>query len=446
MIKSIEGMKSEMDFFIPPLTSNQIVSSKYVWYQPRAAIDNSDVIEFVIEGIADQYIDLSKTKLHITGKFVNASGGADLAEAEMYCPVNLLFHALWKQVDVLLNDKQITHGSQTYPYKAYIEKLLNYSEQTKKSTLQTGLYYEDSPDKFNVLTFGADNKGAESRRNLTKGSKTIQMSDKLHLDIFNIDKYIIGNVKVALKLTRSRAEFYTMRATKSNTGVGNAAADSSDVIFKIEELKLKVFKIKPTGNLLIAHAAMLLKTPANYIINNVQTKLFNIAATSQAVDLENIFLGKIPARIIMFMIDVKAFEGDYTQNPWYFKHNHVNNLYLLKDGVQLPSQPYQPDFDKGKCLSSYEDMLECLDLWGRNKSNGITLEKYSKGFTIFVWDLTPDLSAASNIFNASIQGTVSLHMKFSTALATNINLFIYGESKHIMQIGLNGDVAVDYTV
>src|SRR6266851_2754721 len=435
-----------MDFFVPPLTSKQISESKYIWFQPRAPIENSDVIEFLIEGIADQYIDLSKTKLHITGKFVNSATNADLKDEEMYCPVNLLFHALFKQVDVLLNDKQITHGSQTYPYKAYLEKVLNFDQSVKDSTLQTSFYYEDTADNFNSVTYGDENAGAKIRFNLTKGSKTIQMSDKLHLDVFNIDRYIIGNVKVAIKLTRSRPEFYTMRAAQSNTGAANVAAASSNVVFKIEDIKLKVFKIKPTSNLLMAHATMLLKTPANYIINNVQTKVYNIARGSQAIDLENIFLGRIPTRIIALMVDVKAYEGDYTMNPFYFKHNNVNNLYILKDGVQFPSQPYQPDFVTGKCLAPYEDMLECLDLWGRNKSNGLTIDKYRKGFTIFMWDLTSDMSASSNIFNSTIQGTVSFHCKFSTALTSNINLFIYGESKQIMQITLNGDIAVDYNV
>jgi len=446
MFNPVEGMKSEMDFFVPPLTSKQISESKYIWFQPRAPIENSEVIEFLIEGIADQYIDLSKTKLHITGKFVNSSTNADLKDEEMYCPVNLLFHALFKQADVLLNDKQITHGSQTYPYKAYLEKLLSFNQSAKDSTLQTSFYYEDAADNFNSVTYGDENPGAKIRHNLTKGSKSIQMSDKLHLDAFNIDRYIIGNVKVALKLTRSKPEFYTMRASQSNTGAAGAAANSSPVVFKIEDIKLKVFKIKPTSNLLMAHATMLLKTPANYIINNVQTKVYNVATGSQAIDLENIFLGRIPARIIALMIDVRAYEGDYSLNPFYFKHNHINNLYILKDGVQYPSQPYQPDFPAGKCLAPYEDMLECLDLWGRNKSNGITLDKYKKGFTFFMWDLTADMSASSNIFNSAIQGTVSFHCKFSTALTSNINLFIYGESKHIIQITLNGDVAVDYTV
>jgi len=46
MFKPVEGMKSEMDFFVPPLTSKQISESKYIWFQPRAPVENSEVIEF----------------------------------------------------------------------------------------------------------------------------------------------------------------------------------------------------------------------------------------------------------------------------------------------------------------------------------------------------------------------------------------------------------------
>jgi hypothetical protein len=440
-----EGMKSEMDLFLAPLTSKQIQSSKYVWYQPKAPVSNSDVIEFVVEGIADQYIDLSKTKLHITGKFVNRDSGADLHADELFAPVNLLFHALWKQVDVLLNDKQITHGSQTYSYKAYLEKLLNYSDAAKKSSLQSALYYEDVSAQFNNVAFDDANKGAQKRRVLARSSAIIQMSDKLHLDVFNIDKYIVGNVKVHLKLTRQAAEFYVMRAAQSTLGTAAAAA-SSPVHFAIQEANLKVFKVKPVVNVLMAHNAMLLKTPARYVINNVQTKVFTLSRGHQTINLDNIFLGKIPARIIAVMVDVRAFQGNFTHNPWQLQNFGLNHLYLLKDGVQYPSKPYQPNFTTGEVLALYEDLLECLDLWGRNKSNGLSLEKYKTDFTVFAWDLTPDMSASSNIFNGYMQGTVSLHMKFVNTLAQNVNLFVYGENKNIMEIGFAGDVTVDFAV
>jgi hypothetical protein len=446
-----EGMKGELDLFLSPLTSKQIASSKYVWYQPKAPVSNAEVIEFVVEGISDQYIDLSKTKLHITGRFINAESGAVLHAHELFAPVNLLFHALWKQVDVLLNDKQVTHGSQTYAYKAYLETLLNYSEAAKKSTLQSAFYYEDTSGVMNNVAFDAANKGGQKRRTLAQSSAIIQMSDKLHLDIFNIDKYIVGNVKVHLKLTKQSAEFYAMRAAQSLTGgagadAGTVAANSSAVIFQIQEANLKVFKVKPVVNVLMAHNAMLLKTPARYIINNVQTKVFTLSTGHQTINLDNIFLGKIPARVIMVMVDVRAFQGDYTRNPWQFQHFGVNSLYLSKDGVQYPSQPYQPDFSSGKILAMYEDLLECLDLWGRDKSNGLSLEKFKTDFTVFAWDLTPDMSASSNIFNGYMQGTVSLHMKFATTLAQNVNLFVYGENKNIMEIGFSGDVTVDFAV
>jgi len=93
----VEGMKSEMDFFISPLTTKQVEWANYTKHLPSAPIANSDVIDFTINPIRDQYIDLSKTKLYIRGKYVNATSGDDLVAAEKFAPVNLPGHSMFQQ-------------------------------------------------------------------------------------------------------------------------------------------------------------------------------------------------------------------------------------------------------------------------------------------------------------------------------------------------------------
>jgi hypothetical protein len=440
---SDEGMASEMDIFLLPLTTKQYEWADYVTYQPRAPIVGTDVIEFTIEPIADHYINLSRSELFIQGKFVNADTGDTLAAGEMFAPVNLLFHSLWRQVDVWINDKHVSGGAQTYPYVAYLEKMANFNEAAKASNLQSCYYYEDTPDKFNDVEF-VENLGAKKRHELVKSSKSIQMCDKLHTPLFHLNRNLIGNVKVSIKLSRANAPFYVMRKLKSPTGAANAAADSSNVIFKLESAKLKVFKYRPVNNLLTAQAAVLLKTPAKYVLNNVECKVFNISQGFQSVNYDNLFLGNIPTRIIAFMVDVAAYEGAYTVNPFEFKHNRTNFLVLYKNGIQYPSQPYQPDFANNRYLECWNDMQHCLELWNSNKTNGITLDKYNKGFTFFTWDLSPDKSGSSSNFSLVQQGTLNMEIKFEAALTNNVNLFVYGETKSLMEIDFNGAVALDY--
>jgi len=443
MSMPVEGMVSEMDFFTTPLVAKQIEWAEYVKHQPVAPVQNSEVIEFIINPIRDQYIDLSKTKVYIKGKVINSASSQDLAADEPYAPVNLLANSLFKQCNVTFNDKHVSSGAQTFAHTSYLETLTSYNKGTKETSLQAAGYFEDSPGKFEEVNDFSQNDGAEKRRNLSKSSKSVEMIFKLHSPVFNVDKCIPGNVKINVKLTRSPPEFYMMR--KAAYGTTAAPVVSANLVFNIQSIYLKVFKVKPVNNVFIAQQSILLKTPAKYVLPYVDTKIFTISQGFSSISFDNIFLDLVPSRILLVMVDADAMNGSYLKNPYNFKHNNINHLVLVKDGVHHPPEGYQPDFTNGaRYLECYQDFMQCLDFWGRNKNNGITPKMYLDGFTIFAWDLTPDKSAATSNFNQPMSGTLRLEMKFKTNLTSNVNVFVYGESKNMMEIDINGITTLDH--
>ena len=46
-------------------------------------------------------------------------------------PINNAFHSLFSQIDVTLNDVNVSSATPTYPYRAYIETHLNYGTDAK---------------------------------------------------------------------------------------------------------------------------------------------------------------------------------------------------------------------------------------------------------------------------------------------------------------------------
>ena len=52
------------------------------------------------------------------------ANGTDLDSDEKFGIVNNFLHSLLKQVDVFLNEKQVTQAMGTYAYRAYLEILL----------------------------------------------------------------------------------------------------------------------------------------------------------------------------------------------------------------------------------------------------------------------------------------------------------------------------------
>ena len=118
--------------------------------------------------------DLANSYLHVKAKITKANG-ADLDADEQVGPVNLWMHALFSQVDVFLNNKLVTPSSTAYPYRAYIETILNFSKDTKSSQLTSALFYKDKAGKMDsvnpVANADAVNTGLKERYNLSKESK-----------------------------------------------------------------------------------------------------------------------------------------------------------------------------------------------------------------------------------------------------------------------------------
>ena len=50
-------------------------------------------------------------------------------------PVNLLFHSLFRQLDLVMNDALVATSGDTYPYRAYLTTLLSYGRDAKETWL-----------------------------------------------------------------------------------------------------------------------------------------------------------------------------------------------------------------------------------------------------------------------------------------------------------------------
>ena len=89
------------------------------------------------------YLDFANTQLLLKAKITRGNGD-DITDADHVGGVNLFLHSLFQQVDVSLNDVQVSQSAGTYAYREYIESLLSYGPQAKTSQLTAALYYKDT--------------------------------------------------------------------------------------------------------------------------------------------------------------------------------------------------------------------------------------------------------------------------------------------------------------
>ena len=148
---SIECTKTELDLFTVPTTQTSITKGQWIEYHPLSNITHSGPIEFNVSGSREEYLDLARTQLYVKVK-ITKPNCAVLDPNAQVGPVNLFLHFLFSQVDVSLNERLISPSTNTYPYRAMIETLLNYGEDAKASQLSMVMFYKIPLERWTLLT------------------------------------------------------------------------------------------------------------------------------------------------------------------------------------------------------------------------------------------------------------------------------------------------------
>ena len=227
--------KSEVDLFRVPPTQQSLERGRWIDYAPLSSVENANsAITFLIAG-TDEYIDLSKTILTVTGNIMKKDGTSKLdgGGQSNVAPVNNFLHSLFRQVDVYLNGKQVTPAMGTYAYRSYIETLLNYDVSAKESQFSSALYYKDTATKmeetgalptFETINYklagvdntsmgnnaslelykpGTGNQAFAKRHQFIKSGNQFVLSGPIFADIFMTDRLLLNMMDLKVVLNRS---------------------------------------------------------------------------------------------------------------------------------------------------------------------------------------------------------------------------------------------------
>ena len=431
---SCECTKSELDLFNVPPTQTAIESSQWIEHRPLTSLSAGAPVEFVITGSGEEYIDLSETYLQVTAQITKSNNGdlvtknaagADGADVGIG-PVNNWLHSLFSQVDVSLNERLVTPSTNTYPYRAYLETLLTYGPAAKYSQLTGSLWYKDKAGYMDSVT--ADNTGFKERQKWIENSRCVTMIGRPHLDLCFQDRLMLNGVDMKMRFVRSKDAFNLM-------GNGKVV---------IRDMSLFVRKVKVHPSLQLGHIKALDRSTAKYPVKRVETKVFSIPKGNMSANQENLFLGQLPKRVVIGLVNNTAFSGNVAENPFNFKHFDIDFLALYVDGAQVPSKPLQPDFEGGNHMRSYVSLFSGTGLMCRDQGNDISRDEYGKGYTLFAFDLTPDLSDAGH-FHLLKHGNLRLELHFKNALAVTVNAIVYAEFDNVIEIDKARNVLFDYS-
>ena len=423
-------------------------------------------IEFEIKGQGNEYVDLSQTYVQLLCKFTQ-DNGTNLANDDPSTPVNNILHSLFSEIDLSLNGKVITTGTDTYPYKAYLEKLLSYEPDTLNTQMKAcSLWMKDTPGNMNdvgledavftaenfdvvdanskkvakitkplddpVVPVGSRNEGLRKRHEIIQDGHQILLLDRLHLDLFQQEKFIPNGVDIRLRFNRTKSNFYMM--TKGGT-TGKV---------NILSMLMWVRKVRPTATVLNTINQRLNTETAKYPLRRVEVKTFTIARGTLSKIEDHLFQGQMPKRIVIGLVDNAAFNGSPATNPFNFQHAGVKKLEVSINGETVMSHPFEPDFANNMYLRSYLSLYQGLGKLGYDWAPDVTLGAYKNGYTLWCIDFTKDQEAQLERFHLIQTGNLRIELQFAANLGATLNCVVYAEFDNLLENNKQREVSIDY--
>ncbi len=450
---SAECSLSPLEWFCIPPTQTAVDKTYDVDYQPLTTIRDGAPIEFYIPASTEEYLDLKNSRLHVTCRIVKKDGSNCEANVEV-APINDLFNSLWSNIELFLNDRLISHSNNTHGYTSIISHLIHDSEESLHSERSMRLIYKDTAGSINstaaknpnydnlvtgfhlnddgtLLAEEAGNAGLHQRYLHTRLSQEVMLSGGLRMDLFEQNRYLPNGISMKLRLHRQKDEFLLMAANNH---------------FKVEvtEAFLTLRKVKVSPGILLGHTDALMKSPAKFPITRKECKVLAIPIGFQSFVKDNIFLGQLPKRLVIGMVHNTAFAGAVTSNPYNFEHFNLNYMQLYTDGEPVLSKPLKLNFDDGKYLDAFEALSKSFDKLDGEKSSIIKREDWSRGYSLFAFDLTPDYDGDDH-YPLIRHGNLRLEMNFAATLSQTINVIVYAEFDNIIEISNNRNIQFDYT-
>jgi hypothetical protein len=416
--------------FKPATFQQELLGNEYITLRPYHNMPDKGPIEFLLKD-NKEYINLEETTVSIKCKIVNADGAVipstDATESQ-YALVNNAMHSLFRDVELQINGKRVEGGDNMYPYKSYISSVFRFSKEAQEGQLFSVGYVRDDHASMDIVA----NSGYVKRREWTKDAAEKEFKGKLNLSMFNCHRFLVPGADLYLKFERAKDVFSIF-----------STATTSKPKVVITSMTVEFLAVKVNPQITQQHAEFMTRgVPALYPTQRVEIETVVCRRDSKGETKDFLFHGKIPKYVMMLMVSNNAMNGDYTKNPFNFKHFNVNYVHLRKDRQNAPFPPFEPDFSKGKVLQEYMSLLQSNRVLGKNTILPVSYDEFKNGYTNFQWNLSDD-GEGSNV-TKDPRGNLEIEVKFSEALPEAVTLILYGIMDSNVMVYLDDVVEVDY--
>lgn len=426
-----EAQPSQLSVFEVPPTQTAVEKIYFQEYRPISQLSSNSPIEFSIGSQnAMEYIDMHRSQMFLKCKLKKTEPSIP----DEVGPVNLTLQSLFSQVDVSIQNKQVSSTSGHYPYKAFIQCLLRYGSDAKRSQLSSQLWIKDTPgylDDANAMS--GPNSGLYQRTQFFSNGKRVDLQGPIYHDLFGLEKYVINQVGLTIKFYRSKPDFYLM-STHSSGGY----------FIEIEEMILKICKVQVNPAVIYAHSQVLESTNAKYAFTKTEVKMMSIPKGQVNFTWDNCVNGIRPVRCVIGFVNSLAVSGSLSLSPWNFKHYDLNQITLSLDGLPVGGNPIRLNFDKStgySTVSAFINLFETSGKWMTDSGNDINRSDFAEGTALYAFDVEPQFQTG-HYLNLLKHGNLRIDCQFNKPLPEAATCVLYVETPGYFEINKARDILI----
>ena len=422
--KSNNALLPELDFFKLPSTQSSIVKSQYVEHRAVNQLNDGGPFNFLIPGGSD-YVDLSRSNLGLKFKIVDKAG-ADIQAGTEVGVVNASLHTMWAQIDVYLNGVLVSTSSTNYPYSSMLKLLTENNNGVKKTRLTSEGYYKDTAGFMDDTRCKlGENIGLYVQFGLVEDSKVASFYGPLLADMMQLDRYLLPGVDIQIRLWPSKNDFALLKDTSTMEG--------APFKIKIVDLYMDMLKITANPEIVTSQNAALTRQPALYPYERKRLQTYSVASGSMFFRQDLVFQTEVPDKLMVALVNSKAFNGDTSLNPFNFQNYDLREITVSIDDMPVPAQTYKVNFNSpGDYNKLYMNMFSMIGADKIQFDNDITIYDYGGGYAVMIFSPLAGIGAGN--LSRVKRGNLRLEINFGTALPHAVTALCLGSFKDVFAI------------
>ena len=457
---------SSLSLFSVPSTDYDFQGYKMVPYHKLSA--SITPMKFSVQALED-YVDLNRSyfvvdlRLSTSGQngiVADANAASDANNTKFTYAVNNLAHTIFKQINVRFNGTLMTEQTDTYPYSAFLQTLLNYNRDDGETLLApqgwvnflnvTPTLAATGVNDDICTTNGYAHNDSHPLKTLTVpfyGNNVVRMIMRPYLPMFHTGKVMVPGVEMNFEFHFHSPDFYTFATLTSGTGAkAYVRLREEDVDITLHLCRLS---LNPDIYSTLEGERKLRKQVVKYPVVSDQIRTFSFNGATTVWMEDNLFLGRVPQRMIVGILDSTAFNGTKEKYPFSFQSKGVTSIRQFIEGEEYPYvtlefagnntlkdwEGYRRFLDAAGSVAKHREFMVKPDEWGHNKN-----------CTLYMWNNVPSGNADGPKLNPKQTGNVRLEIKFRAALNANITILVWGEFESVIYIDHLGAVTYDNKV